>query len=713
MVSVPVSDWILTSLLREYDSEEHSRPFKGHSGRITSIEYSPDNRFIATGGSDGTVRLWDPQTGEQVRLLTTNHPVLSLTFCRSNRCLSAICGVQDVDRARVFVWNVEKQPDDEITPIETEYESMGMGLEAAHAVSFSSDGGLLAILTPIELAVQDTESGKLVARVLVSSKMDDLVSFVAFSSDDQHVVYAYHGENSTLEMRSFGLDSKQETGVLSRVPASEPLCCFPTGNILAGRALAGGIQIWSLVTGEATQGPLRGHVDQTSSMCFSPDGSWLIDSSKARTICVWDTSSGTLVAGPLRHDRLQGAIRAVACSPSKDRVACVEGENDVVIWDIQDNEVVLSSWQNPADERRLVLHRSNHVPINAIQWLPNGRQFISSAPSDDYIRTWDAQTGKQVGELLFHGGSIISLSGDGRLLAIGSTRELGTIVLVDAKTGREHAPPLMGVDSQTRRLQFAPDSSTLAVVLQQSGGLHLVRDVLDSRKIILVPNSGAVLDIDFSPDGKHLAYVNERSRSVRVCDTHTLEVVFEREVQMSGNALVSFSPDGRHLLGTGGTNDVNVWDVTTSREILNVHKEKTSVLAAASSPDGRTFIVSWVNVGPSVPTAETGMFDATSGESVWRMLDTENVTAIAFSPAGERIAISFRDGPIKVVEASTGDVILSGGVENPLFDQDEDVHPEGRGAHLSDVDMESILNASPFQLSSSVEIEQLADACDA
>ncbi|HET6572890.1 MAG TPA: hypothetical protein VFG68_04755 [Fimbriiglobus sp.] len=36
---------------------------KGHKGTVSGVAYSPDGRTLATGSWDGTVRLWDPETG--------------------------------------------------------------------------------------------------------------------------------------------------------------------------------------------------------------------------------------------------------------------------------------------------------------------------------------------------------------------------------------------------------------------------------------------------------------------------------------------------------------------------------------------------------------------------------------------------------------------------------------------------------------------------
>jgi WD40 repeat protein len=45
--------------------EEPLRRLAGHGASIGALAFSPDGTILATGTGDGTVRLWNPRTGEE------------------------------------------------------------------------------------------------------------------------------------------------------------------------------------------------------------------------------------------------------------------------------------------------------------------------------------------------------------------------------------------------------------------------------------------------------------------------------------------------------------------------------------------------------------------------------------------------------------------------------------------------------------------------
>ena len=47
----------------------------GHSDWVRSVAYSPDGKHIVSGSEDGTVKVWDSQTGKEVSVLFCHRPI--------------------------------------------------------------------------------------------------------------------------------------------------------------------------------------------------------------------------------------------------------------------------------------------------------------------------------------------------------------------------------------------------------------------------------------------------------------------------------------------------------------------------------------------------------------------------------------------------------------------------------------------------------------
>jgi WD40 repeat protein/tRNA A-37 threonylcarbamoyl transferase component Bud32 len=101
----------------------------GHRGPVHAVAFSPDGRYLATASQDGAVWVWDASTGEQVRALR-NHAgaVRSLAYSREGRLASA------GDDKAVRVWD----------PAGRELLALRGHTEPLRALAFSPEGHRLA-----------------------------------------------------------------------------------------------------------------------------------------------------------------------------------------------------------------------------------------------------------------------------------------------------------------------------------------------------------------------------------------------------------------------------------------------------------------------------------------------------------------------------------------------------------------------------------------
>jgi WD40 repeat protein len=605
------------------------RIFRGHSGPVYCVAFSPDGKHIVSGSWDKTLKVWDAKSGhETLSLQGHTSAVLSVAFSPDGKQV-----VSGGDDKSLRVWDTRSG---QLTVC------LQGHMDRVTCVAFSADGKRLASGSKdTTLKIWNAQSGQL---SLSLKGHTNQVASVAFSPDGKRLVSGSRDKTVRLWDAKTG---QQILSFMGHANGVTSVAFSPDGKQLLSGSADKTVKLWDAQSGHTIS--LRGHMGPVTGVAFSPDGKRLVSASEDHTLKMWDAQTGQET---LSVKGRNGAVLSVVFHPDGKQLVSGNWDNTVEVWDAQTGEAALS----------LVGHSG---PISSVAFSPDGKCLVSGS-DDKTVKVWDARTGLEILSLRGHTSKVTSVafSPDGTQLLSGSgafdgqgKRLRGELLAWDAQTGRV-AFSLPGFTDPITSMGFSPDGKRVAV---GSDGAELkVRDAETGQTTLVIPErTGHVNCVAFSRDGRRL--VTGSAETVNIWDAQSGQEVLCLKGHTGAVFTVGFSADGNRVVSGGYDKAVKVWDARSGQQILWLKGHTGPVYRVAFSPDGKRIVSASGGLdGRGRPlSGELKMWDAQSGQETLSLKGhAGRVTSVAFSPDGKRLVSGSEDQTLKIWDAQTTQEIV-------------------------------------------------------
>lgn len=331
--------------------------------RLNVLAWSPDGQWLASGNEDKTISLWNANSGTCTHLLTGHTTrVCSLAWSPDGRYLASI----GYDK-RIEWWNPDHDPTIRIWDINSgvcshilvghakDIESIAWSPDGRHLASGSCDG---------TIRLWDSSSGTCIRTIqrpagAIAWSPDGLL--LAFLSI--HNIYLWDPSSG-----SFTLVYKDQKGLSGSIAWSPNGCCLASSSYEDGTT-----RLWDPSSGNCTQ-VLKGYIGMVRPIAWSPDGRFLASCccegyrfGLDPTIRLWDPSSGSCTHILKGHTSW---VHSLAWSPDGRYLASRSEDGTIRLWVIGLADLLNTPLACYTSEHWSLLAARQQQPAKPEGWQP-------------------------------------------------------------------------------------------------------------------------------------------------------------------------------------------------------------------------------------------------------------------------------------------------------------------------------------------------------
>lgn len=527
----------------DIENPEAALLLEGDPRGIRGLEFSPDGTMLLSISWSGSVRLWNTNTGEELRQWQGDFT--SVSFSPDGESI-LLGGAADGVLAAASLFDV----------------GTGDLLRLLHGTDdrfydaqLSADGQHVLARTQKNVFVWDAATGRQVAQLVGhEAAKNERIESLSFSPDGTRVLTAggYGNERVSPDAATARIwdirDNKPETISLSfRLPQDGP---DQRPRSVSGYGLSADgafatfwsqsenvIWLWDLQSGSSRV--LDAHEGRIRSLAFNEAGSQFLTSDDFGDLILWDVATGN-VAQSWRNEQQRRGSALFAPDGTPLNVSISEGE--LTLLDLNTGHV----WLQVLNEV-FYDYEFSHFAFSA-----DGRWFLGSGEEGPYSFVLDVSTKEfsateVSGAVDTRGGRAVSA--DGSLLL---TAEDGVVTITEIESGSERfSTGWFSPFSFFSSTSFDPTGNLIATAGPDEA--VWIRDGRDASLVQLIRTFGGVNSAYFSPDGG-LLVLTPRDGPVRILASNPFDDRKWREIAAIETSLAwlsrraVFTPDGTGIL---------------------------------------------------------------------------------------------------------------------------------------------------------------------
>ncbi|PTB97123.1 hypothetical protein C9994_04185 [Marivirga lumbricoides] len=549
---------------------------KGHSEVVKTVQLSEDGRYLFTGSRDKTIKMWDAESGLEIRTLFGHeHTINNISIDKKGRIASSSADMT------VNIWDHSTGEILWTSPKAKDFLT---------DVAFAPNGKQLALGGyENHVVIYDWQSGdSLKALPVNSDKGTGYGVALTWSSDGAYLAIGEDNKELSLyDTKSWELvyQLKPENGWCGGCPTLGAI--NPKSTLIAKLSENGDLDLLELTSGKLLK-KLKSEWDDIRSVAFSKDGKKLLAADREQ-VFVYDVISYQQIA-MLKPDVME--INEAIFNHESDAIIVGGNDNRATEIDIKSGEVKqqFQGLLHQQDKGGLLYDPNNYwesyiaryIKNKNIQLLTSDGQYLLKGKIGNVLRMWEVKTGKPVVEFAGHSKSVISfsLSPDEKQIASGGGE--GNVIIWEKRSGTA-LKILKGHSSPVFDVRWSPDQSK--IVSTSWDGQVLVWDVETGKAIsgIYWKNASAY-SATFTKDGLYLIVARlDQKLELYEVETGLLVKTFIGHTENVNDIILSDKPEEFITLSNDGK--AITWNLYDGMMRKKYHHPTGAIRAGALQDD--------------------------------------------------------------------------------------------------------------------------------